>query len=880
MINCLFRWALPILVMSVECAGLARAAEKPMSQENLISVLKKSNDAIKRVVLDNGMVCLVKEDHSAPVVSVQIWIRTGAIDEAENLGGGLSHYVEHMVFKGTPTRKVGDISGQINDVGGKINAYTSSDRVVMYTDMPSAHWATGVSVLADAVMNSTFPEDEWEREKKVILQEFAMGEDDPARVMHKLADRTAYKVHPYRVPVIGYENVFTQMSRKELLGFFKKHYTPDNMITIVVGDVNSSEVLEALGNVYKNFKPRPKTAVVLPSEPPQLARRTGRETGAYQVSRMRVMWHTVNLTHKDSPALDVLAAIVGHGRSSRLNQYLKEKKRLVHTVSAWSYTPKYPGTFAVSMMLDPDKEERVLAEVDALVESWATASWTEEELAKARRMVISNELSELQTMSGQAAGMGSGEFYTQNPRFGEVYIAQILAVTAEDISRVAKIYFSKRNSSVAVLAPEAPEQQEDMPAITVLASPTRLLKVDDRIRVVVREDHKLPFVYMTVVAGGGLLSETEKNNGITKLMASLLVRGTPSFSASEIAENVESRGGALVPFSGRNSFGLQARCLTDDAEYFMTLMAECFLQPTFTKPELAKQRDLQLTAIQQEQESPFTLARESLRQALFPGHPYSFGALGTESSVKKIREADLEAHHASLVVSENVVVSVFGDVTKQSAEALVSGAFKRLHHGKAPSMKHAAPKPELPARIERREPKSQAIYLIGFPSVSLYDEKKTDALTILQTAMSGLSSTLADEVREKRGLVYYSGAISIAGLDVGSYVMYAGTREDAVPELEKQFLAEIKRVTTGGLTQAEFDQASNRIVAGHHMSSQNNLELAMMCGLNELYGLGHDYSFSLENRVKALTLKDVQDVAAEILRAERQVITVVLPNAK
>ena len=814
------------------------------------------------------------------MVSVQIWIRTGAIDEAENLGGGLSHYVEHMIFKGTPTRKVGDISGQINDVGGKINAYTSSDRVVMYTDLPSAHWETGVSVLTDAVMNSTFPEEEWDREKKVILQEFAMGRDDPNRVMHKLADRTAYAVHPYRVPVIGYEDVFNRMTRKELLSFFEEHYTPDNMITIVVGDINSSEVMSALENVYADFKRRPRAPVVLPVEPPQLSRRIGRETGAYQATRMRVMWHTVALTHPDTPALDVLAAIVGHGRSSQLNQHLKEKKRLVQSVSAWSYTPKFPGTFAVNTVMDPEKEDEVLEEIDKIVASWAKAEWREEDLAKARRRVIANELSELQTMSGQAAGMGSGEFYTQNPRFGEVYIDQILAVTAEDITRVANTYFATRNSSVAVLAPKAEKSESDKRSFTVMPSPTKKIETKSGLRVIVREDHKLPFVYLSVVAGGGLLSESEADNGVTRLMSNLLVRGTPTYSAAEIAETVESRGGALVPFSGRNSYGLQARCLTDDAEFFIKLMAECMLDPTFPKSELEKQQTLQLASIRKEAESPFSLARESLRQFLFPGHPYSFSPLGSLESVDKLSVKDVKKHHKRLTVKDNIVVSVFGDINPDKAKQLVSIGFKKLSDGEAPKMSHKAPTPKLPGRVERREPKSQVIYLIGFPGVSVLDKEEYDALNLLQTAMSGLSSTLADEVREKRGLVYYSGAFVEPGLEPGAYVMYAGTREDAIPDLEEQFLKEVKRVTTEGLTKAEFEQARNRIVAAHHMSSQDNTDQAMGAGLNELYGLGHDYAYTLEARMEAMTIEKVKAVAAKFLAADRQVITVVLPEKK
>src|ERR1035437_9458727 len=158
---------------------------------------------VNRFVLDNGLIVLTREDASAPVVSIQVWVGAGAVHEQEFLGGGLSHLIEHMIFKGTPTRKPGDISRAINDLGGAINAYTSLDRTVFLVDLPSARWSTGLAVLADAVMNASFPDDEWRREKDVVRREMAMGEDNPERRVSELLFQTAYSVHPYRVPVIG-----------------------------------------------------------------------------------------------------------------------------------------------------------------------------------------------------------------------------------------------------------------------------------------------------------------------------------------------------------------------------------------------------------------------------------------------------------------------------------------------------------------------------------------------------------------------------------------------------------------------------------------------------------------------------------------------------
>ena len=549
-----------------------------------------------------------------------------------------------------------------------------------------------------------FPEEEWERESQVILNEFNMGKDDPDRVMQKLAASTAYHVHPYRVPIIGYEDIFTSMTRAELLDFFDEHYVPDNMITVVVGDFDSEQVLQALRKTFENFKRRSRTPVVLPEEPAQLSRRMRRKEGAYNVTRMRVMYHTVSLSDEDAPALDVLAAIVGQGRSSRLNRSIKEKQKLVHSIGAWSYTPKYPGSFGVYAVLDPDKEADALTAIDEEVASWLDSGFSDEEMAKARRMVISSELSSLQTANGQADNYASGEFYVGDPRFSEVYIRQIHDVTEDDLRRVARKYLLEPNSSVAVLGPPLKTEDAADEAAQIIASPMSMKTLKNGMRVVVREDHKLPFVYMSLVAGGGQLGETAETQGITKLMSDMLIRGTENRSADEISDFVESHGGAIKPFAGRNSFGIQVRCLTDDASAFMELLAECAMESAFPRDHLDLQRNVQLAALRQDQERPFSTASESLKGALFPEHPYRFNTLGTEDSLGSFSKSDLEKYREKHVVAGNLVLSIFGDVTTDDVVKLASKTFSKVSTEPAPAVAIKPAAPELPATLERRVP--------------------------------------------------------------------------------------------------------------------------------------------------------------------------------
>jgi len=782
-----------------------------------------------------------------------------------------------MIFKGTPTRGIGEISREINNAGGEINAYTAHNRTVFHTTLPSQNWQIGLDALADAMMHASFPEEEWKREREVILRELAMGEDDPSRVLGKLLWGTAYRVHPYRYPVIGYEDIFKTMTREDLVTFFSRNYVPDNMITVVVGDIDAKEVEAHIHEVFDSFQRRARLSIPLPKEPVQLAPRFARETGPYKVSRLHMAWHITSFSDPDTPALDVLAAVVGAGRSSRLVKKIKEEDSLVYGISAWSATPKEPGLFGISATFDPANEQAVIDAIQAEIAQWKDKPFTKEEIDKARRMVLVGELSELQTVNGQAVSYASGEFYAADPRFAETYLHNVEQVTPEKLNAVIGKYLTPDNQTLVILSPPLPDTAKT--AIPQIKKKPVISKeiLPHGVTLIVREDHRLPFTYICATLKGGLLSEKAENNGITQLMSELLTRGTASRSAEEIAALTEQLGGSLTVFSGRNSFGLQARCLSRDTDTFIDLLTDCLIHPSFPENELEKQRTIQLASIQQQHERPIFIAQEALREMLFPDHPYQWTPIGKTESVQQLTRTDLIKHAEQLILSSNLVLSVFGDITKERAAELVKKYIADLPSGPAPKLDTPEPIPNLPAKSVKREPKEQAILLIGYPGIDIFDPRR-DAIEIINQSLSGMSSDLFSEVREKRGLVYYIGAYSIPGLEPGMIALYAGTREEAVEEVQHWMDVETDRIAGGGLREEELARAKERIVAAYQMSLQDNAGLAQTCALNELYGLGYDYTFSTRERMEALTLKDIKQAAASIFTPARRAISIVLPE--
>lgn len=841
-----------------------------------MKLLEESYQSVDAFTLDNGMRVLIKPIHDVPVVSLQIWLGTGAIHEDDYLGSGLSHYMEHMYFKGTDSLSANEIWQKIAGPGGLMNAYTTFDRTVFYADMPASDWRQGLEVMADAAQHASFPEEEWEREKNVILREMAMGADDPDRVISKLLFQTALMVHPLRHPVIGYEEVFRQRNRDDLLAFFKRHYTPDNMLLVLVGDVDRQEAEQAARDVFEAFPRRAREPVVLPEEPPQLAPRFARKTGKYQITRSELVWHTVPLTHPDAPALDVLSVMLGQGRSSLLSRELVEQNPVALSLDAWSYTLSTHGLFGVSASMNPENEDDLVQGVRDRVYSMKPDLFTQEDLEKAKRQIISGGLSGLETINGQARAIASGMFYAGNPAFSVRSLEAARAVTLDDVLRVAKTYLRPEAETLVLLSPDQIRGAEETASSAPL-NPVQRVDTELGFSLLVREDRRIPKVYFSAVLGGGVLAETEEQAGITQLTSSMLTRGAAGRSAGEIAEWVESRGGSISPFSGNQSYGINASCLQEDAATFAELLRDCLLHPEFDRQELEKQRSMHLGQIKASQERPIYYAGKAMRETLFPGHPFRWGMLGRADAIESLQANDLKTYHAKLAVRTNLVLSVFGDIDAEEALSMVKDLFADMPLGEQPNLHHPLAEPALPVRIDQEEPFQQTLLLMGYPGVSLSDSRY-DTLEIINEALSGLASDLANEVREKRGLVYYIGAAQLATVDPGFFYFYAGTQEESVEEVERLVNQEVERVRAAGLREDELSRARNQLKNKHFKQLQSNRDLAQSCAVFERLGGGYERVFESLDRYEAVQIEDTRRVAKEILDPARQAVSVVRPQ--
>jgi len=550
---------LPGLGLALVVATMFSTANLKATPTDDSAVITFPPSSAQKWVLPDGLTVIVQEDHSAPVASVQAWCATGSVSEDEHLGAGLSHILEHMLFKGTKTRTTNAIAQKIQDVGGYINAYTDFDRTVFWIDVPRDGVATALDVLADAMMNSTLPPAEYLKEQEVIRREFAMNLDNPDRMTSQLLLATAFQRHPYRLPVIGQMEIYNQLTQEQVMRYYKARYVPNNLIFIVAGDVDAEKVHQQLAEFFKPYPEKSLKPVFIPEEPPQLGRREVHNEFATELTRLSLAWHVPELTHPDVPALDVLSTILGDGRSSRLYRRVREEAGLAFGVSAFSYTPGDPGLLGIDATVDPKKREGAEHLILQIIDEVKQAGVTPEELMKAKKISLSHHLDALATMRGQASDIGGNWLLTRNLNFSRDYLAAVQKVTLDDIRRVATNYLTSDNLTVVSLNPRGSLVAKAEGAKVATATEIQKFELANGLRILVREDARLPLVSMTAVFRSGLLAETPQTNGITRLMAKVLLKGTKTRAAEQIANQIEAVGGSIGSDAGNSRMYYETR---------------------------------------------------------------------------------------------------------------------------------------------------------------------------------------------------------------------------------------------------------------------------------------------------------------------------------
>lgn len=827
--------------------------------------------------LANGLTIILLEDKSAPVVSVQAWCEAGSIHEEKWLGAGLSHVLEHMLFKGTTTRGKGRIDQEVQEAGGYMNAYTSFDRTVYYINMPSSGTHVAVDILCDIMQNASLPEDELISELDVIRREMDMNHDDPARRSGRGLFETAYLHSPYRYTVIGYPDVFNRISRKDVFEYYRKMYTPSNQFFIVVGDIDVKKITDQISAAYKDSPFSPLPPAFIPSEPPQLAPRQRVEESSIELGHTHLSWHIPDIRHEDLPALETLSIILGGGRSSRLYRSLREEQGVVHSIDAWTYNPGNPGLFGISAVFDGGQYEKAVQSIEAELQGVREKGVTASEVGKAVKQFTSATLAARKTMQGQAQDLGGAWMAARDLGFSNRYLSQVQSSTAEKIVEVANRYMFPDNRTIFALLPKGSSPVSLRKSANVHRTDIEKWEPGNGMRVLFKQDDRLPFVEIRSVFFGGVLEESNADSGITQLMSQGLLKGTADRSAGEIMEAIEAIGGSVETYAGNNSFGLNIEVLNQDVKFGLDLLRETLRFPSFPSTEIERERQIQMAGIRAQKDQLLGRCFKLMKRGLFGQKGYGLSNAGEESSVQSLSIEQIKSHHGRLVKPGNQVLSVFGDIDIEQ----VKKELLNLWEDRSESSRIELPQSPSETRVETLAlsetcDKKQSVVVFGFPGTTFFD-KERHALDLLQETCSDLGSRLFMRIRDELGLAYYVGAQHMPGVVRGYFGFYAGTSPEHVEQVKEEFKIQINKIKSEGITQQELDRSKAKMLGQKQIARQDLGHLAMASALDELYGLGFQHPMEEDAAIRAVSLEDVQKAAEKIFDLENSTVAVVGP---
>ncbi|HEX2853471.1 MAG TPA: pitrilysin family protein [Opitutaceae bacterium] len=835
-------------------------------------------EPVERIVLANGLTVILKPDRSAALASVQVWVKTGSIHEGDHLGAGLSHYLEHMLFKGTARRAGRELSSTVQAHGGYINAYTTFDRTVYYIDLPSEHTSVAIDLLADAVLHSTLPADEATKEKDVILREIAMVKDDPDNRLWDALFATAFREHPFRQPIIGHREVFSTVTPENLVAYHRARYVPNNLVVVIVGDIDVAATRAAVEQHFGSA-PRVRLAPVLvPAEPAQLAPRADHRFEDVEITRAALAWQIPGLTHPDAPVLDLLSMVLGSGDSSVLWQDIREKRGLVHTIDASAWNPGSSGLFCVSFTSDADKRETATAAIMSSLARCASRGFSAAQLKKALRQLVVGEINARKTMSGQASRLGAAEVVVGDLDFSRTYFERLRGVTPGELRRILKAYLVPELLTSISLNPlaAAPAAQVSAAAVSTKSDFSEV-KLPNGARLLFQPDHHLPNLHLRFIAQGGPLFEVPGKRGATALLATMLTKDTRHHSSAEIAKFIEEVGGSFYPFSGNNSLGLAVEVLPPDVDRALAVLEEAVLSPAFKASTFALERDAQIAALQQDADDVVTLARKLLREKFYGGHPLALDAHGSEATVKTLAVPDLVGLLRRLLVGPNVVLAVTGDFDPKKLVPKLKAFLAKIPRGTAPAITASfSGRPASIGEFVEIQPREQAVVMQAFPGPKVNAE---DAYVseMADELFSGMASRLFERVREEKGLAYFIRSSRVIGLDSGMFSFFAGTQPGREAEVLAEIDAEIARVQAGGVEPAELARCQTRLKAAKRQSLQTNSARAMQAGLHALQGLPVNDWRNFDARIDAVTIADLADFARRYFQRNLRTQLVVRP---
>ena len=865
--------------------------------------MTKASPAILRERLANGLEVFLVEDHSAPIATFWTWYRVGSRNERPGLTG-MSHWVEHMQFKGTERIAKGQIFGDVSRIGGTLNALTSQDWTAYHETLPVQQLDLSLSIEADRMVNSLFDTAEVDSERTVILSERQGSENRPAFALYEEVSGTAFHAHPYRHMVIGYEGDLRTMTREDLYRHYRRHYHPGNAFIVSVGDFSAPDLMSRIERAFGEIPPGEHVSRdVGVSEPPQPGERRVEIHKPAGSPLFRVAYHAPAASSPDFVPLLVAESVLsggggGMGRSSRLYRALVASGLARGAGSDMSVTID-PYLFQVAVTGLPESDlgeiERV---VNREIERLQTDTAPDGELERAKRQLLAQLTYSAEGVTNQAYWLGQWEIVDHLGRAAGLP-DEIRSVSASDVQRVAREYLTPQRSTVGWLIPSAAggrSGEAGAPACVAPFGPVTWSihggeqnsfgferhDLSNGVVVLSQDRPHSQSVALRFRVPAGSIYEDDNTAGLSHLTARVMGRGSAGMTFEEISDRTDDLGSSLGIDAGRQFLEGRIRCLREDLPEMVGLLANAMQRPDFPADQVELVRAEQLGAIKDAANDTRSVSDRELRRALYPlPNPLGRSSLGGPESVNGLSPTDARRFHDQFVTPHRAAFAVVGGIGGgEEVTTLLESAFGGWATGSRESGVPDLSRTNLLAEsVEVGIPgKSQADLAAGLATVPrLHPDFVPLDVANLILGRLGLMGRLGAEVRDRQGLAYYVFSQVEPRRDGTLWSARAGVDPSNIERALASIRAELERLRSEPVSATELADAKSYLVGVLPLALESNDGVAATLLSLEEYGLGLDYLDRYPAIIAAVTEEGILHATSEHLNPESLVISVARP---
>ncbi len=824
---------------------------------------------LQKFNLDNGQTVIIKEVKSNPIVTVDTWIKTGSINE-NNSNNGVSHFLEHLFFKGSQNHASGEFDKLLETKGAITNAATSKDFTHYYITIPSKYFDEALALHADMLLNPLIPRKELEKERKVVLEEIAKDENLPNSVVYENLVNMLYTNHPYKRKVIGKKEIISTIHREEILDYYNNWYSPSNMVTVIVGDVNANEILSKIKeNFTRETQKAPKS--VYAKEQPLTTQKRNIEYLQAQAGYMLIGFRGVNINNPDSYALDVLATILGEGRTSVFYKNIKDRLQLANSISASNSGFRDDGIFYVSANFKPEKQERLEAEIFSEIQNIQKNGVTPEQVNLAQNIIERDTYYARESISNIAQEIGYVMVTSGDIGIYENYVNNIKKVTPQEVKRVANKYLGENKSAVSVVLPENCKEVKISNTTQNIQNPTLKSSKNgtdeyilaNKATMLLTSNNTNEIVAISIYAKGG--NFLEKKYGTANLTASAMIKGTNKYTAQELAEILEDNGIKINPSTRSDAFIINVLTTTQQYDKTLELLSEIINNATFTEFELEKVKNDKLNAIKKSRDIPLNVALENYKHLIFEGTPYANSSILLEKNIPNITRNDIIEYYNIIFSPENIVVSINGNVNSEKTARAFSSMFKSKSTKKFQLTEHQTEiTPVTQSRVNivnNPETNTDWIFL-AWQTAGLNNLKDYATLQVIDSLLgTGMSSRLFKNLRDQEGLAYQLGSGYSANALRGAFVVYIGTNPETYQKSLDGMWNEINKLKTEFVGTKELQEAKDKLSGHFLLALETNLDKATTTGWYETALDDYNFIKDYDKIINSVTESDIMRVA-------------------